>query len=75
MASERQTVAERLTVGFIPKAARELAELVTTTGLTKADIINRAISLYAFVTTELRAGRTLLVRDEETGHVERVHLL
>lgn len=66
---------ERMSVGLIPRATADLQELLTLTGLSKTDVINRAISLYRFVSQEIANGNELLVRDGETGEVERVHLL
>lgn len=74
-AAEKQVVAERMTVGLIPRALSDLSELLTLTGFSKADIINRAISLYAFISQELAQGNELLVRNRESGQLERVHLL
>ena len=72
--TERQIVTERLTVGLIQKASADLATLRDTTGLNKGDVINRAVSLYAFVQAQLDSGHDLLVRSA-TGEVEKVHLL
>ncbi|GAA4845358.1 hypothetical protein GCM10023201_40700 [Actinomycetospora corticicola] len=74
-AAEKQVVAERMTVGLIPKVVSDLSELLTLTGFSKAEIINRAITLYAFISQELAQGNELLVRDRETGQLERIHLL
>lgn len=74
-AAEKQVVAERMTVGLIPKAVSDLADLLTLTGLSKTDILNRAVSLYAFISQQLAEGNELLVRDRESGQLERVHLL
>ncbi len=66
---------ERMSVGLIPRATEDLQELLTLTGLSKTDVINRAISLYRFVGQELAQGNELVVRNGETGQTERVHLL
>ena len=73
--ADKQVVTERLTVGMIPKALGDLDELQTLTGLSKTDVINRAVSLYAFVAQQLAEGNELLVRDGDSREVERVHLL
>jgi hypothetical protein len=73
--AERQLVAERITVGLIPKVANELNELVRTTGLTKTDLVNRALTLSAFVNEQLAAGNHLVIRNGKTGETERVTLL
>jgi uncharacterized protein (DUF342 family) len=68
-------VAERITVALIPKAAEELQRLQERTSLSKTDITNRAITLYEFIDAQLRAGRDLLVRDEESGETQKIMLL
>jgi hypothetical protein len=71
----RQVVARRITVGLIRKTADELDHLTTRTGMTSADVINRAINLAAFVDQQTEAGKELLVRDPVTGEAGKVHLL
>lgn len=73
-AAPRQIVAERITVGLVPKTTEELKELQERTGLSKTDIVNRAITLYAFMEAQLQAGRELLVR-RDSGEVELVRFL
>lgn len=70
----RQIVAERITVGLVPKTAEELRELQEQTGLSKTDLTNRAITLYAFLEAQLRAGHELLLR-RDTGEVELIRFL
>lgn len=65
----------RITVGLIPKAATELDQLVNDSGMTKTDLVNRALTLYAFITERIAAGDHILVRDGETKEVERIRLL
>jgi hypothetical protein len=45
------------------------------TSLSKTDVANRAITLYEFIDTQLRTGRDVLIRDNETGVTEIVRLL
>ena len=71
----RQLVAERVTIGLVPKTAAELQELVDLTGLSKTDIVNRAISLYAFVEASSRDGHELLRRSRDTGELELIRFL
>ena len=75
MSVERQLADARITVGLIPKVFNELDLLQQVTGLSKTDLVNRAISLLLFVTDQTAAGKQLLVRDVTSGEVERVHLL
>jgi hypothetical protein len=71
----RQQVAERITVALIPKVGEELQRLQDRTSLSKTDITNRAITLYEFIDTQLREGRDVLIRDNETGETQIVRLL
>jgi hypothetical protein len=73
--AEKQVITERMSVGLIPKVVSDLTELLTLTGLNKTEIINRAVSLYAFVSQQLADGNELLIRDRDSGQLERVHLL
>ena len=67
--------AERITVAVIPKARDDLAALQDRTGLSKTDLVNRAITLYEFVDAQLRDGHDLLVRDKETGETQLIRFL
>jgi hypothetical protein len=71
----RQQVAERITVALIPKVGDELQRLQDRTSLSKTDIANRAITLYEFIDAQLRAGRDVLIRDNDTGETQTVRLL
>ena len=61
-ADVRPAGSERITVALIPKAGEDLQHLQDRTGLSKTDIVNRAISLYEFVDTELAAGAEMIIR-------------
>ena len=65
----------RITTSLTPRTAEELSAMREATGHSKSDLINRAISLYAFVTGQLEAGMELLVRNPETGESQRIQLL
>lgn len=69
------TLADRITVALIPQAAGDLQQLQDRTGLSKTDIVNRAISLYDFINTQLREGRDLLIRDSETKETQVIRLM
>ncbi len=71
----RQQAAERITVALVPKAGEDLQRLVDRTSLSKTDITNRAITLYEFIDAQLRAGRDVLIRDNERGETQIVRLL
>jgi len=66
---------ERITVALIPKVGAELERLQDQTSLSKTDIVNRAITLYEFITSQLDEGRDLLIRDSSTGETQVVRLL
>jgi len=65
----------RITVALIFKAAEDLQRLQERTGLSKTDIVNRAITLYRFIDGELGDDDDLLVRNKKTGEVKIVKLL
>jgi hypothetical protein len=52
----------RITVALVDKAATDLQNTHDRTGLSKTDIVNRALSLYEFIDAELRTGAELIVR-------------
>lgn len=55
-------LADRITVALVPKAADDLQRTHERTGLSKTDVVNRAISLYEFIDAELANGAELIVR-------------
>ena len=71
----RQTLTDRITVALIPKAAEDLQHLQDRTGLSKTDLVNRAISLYEFINTQLGEGRDLLIRDNEAKETQVIRLM
>jgi len=71
----RQTLADRITVALIPQAAEDLQHLQDRTGLSKTDLVNRAVSLYEFITTQLEEGRDLLIRDNEVEETQVIRLM
>jgi hypothetical protein len=74
-AADQRTAADRITVALIPQASDDLQRLQDRTGLSKTDIANRAIILYEFIDSQLKAGRDLIVKDRETGESQLVKLL
>jgi hypothetical protein len=73
--ASRSPVVDRITVALIPKAGEDLQHLQDRTSLSKTDIVNRAITLYEFIDTQLRTGRDVLIRDNKTRTTEIVRLL
>ena len=64
-----------VTVALIPKVGEELQRLQVRTGLSATDIVNRAITVYDFIDSQLLAGRELMVRDNNTGETNACHVL
>jgi hypothetical protein len=73
--AERQAVAERITVALVAKAAEDLHRTQERTGLSKTDIVNRALTLYEFIDRKLANGSELVLRDEQSGETELIKLL
>lgn len=71
-AASQELVDTRITVALIPGAAQDLQQLQERTNLSKTDIINRAITLYKFIDSQLQADRDLLVRDNNTGAMQKI---
>lgn len=65
----------RITVSLTPKATTGLAALGDRTGLSKTDLVNRALALYEFLDGQVRAGNDLIVRDGATGETQLVWFL
>lgn len=66
---------ERISIGLIARVAEELRRIVARTGMSKADIVNRAVSLYSYIDSRTAAGDEILIRSAATGEVERIKLL
>lgn len=56
---------ELITVELIPKAWEDLLAACEREGLSRTDVINRAISLYEFITAQRDGGRDILIRDHD----------
>jgi hypothetical protein len=68
-ADPRVATAGRITVALVDKAANDLQVTHERTHLSKTDIVNRALSLYEFVDSELSAGAELIVRRDGKEHI------
>ncbi|MGV4984394.1 hypothetical protein ACVB8X_03590 [Streptomyces sp. NRAIS4] len=68
-------MSERITIALIAKAAESLQRLQRRTGLSKTDVVNRAISVYDFIDQQLEDGNELLIRRKGTDEVQLVHIL
>jgi uncharacterized protein (DUF342 family) len=60
-----RTSPERVTVALIPRAADQLEWLQQQTQLSKTDIVNRSITLYAFIEEQMAAGNEIIIRDHD----------
>jgi hypothetical protein len=66
---------DRLTVALVPSVTDDLQCLQDRTGLSKTDIINRAITLYEFIDAQLRSDNDLIIRNSKTGETQLVRFL
>ena len=72
---ERHVVAERITVALISRASTDLRRVQERTGMSKTDIVNRALTLYEFIDRRLADGSEILLRSEGTSELELIRLL
>lgn len=73
--ARQAVVVDRITVALVRKAGEDLQQLQDRTGLSKTDIVNRAITLYEFLDAQLQAGNDLIVRDPKSGESQLVRFL
>ena len=73
--AERQVVAERITVALVAKASEDLRRIQERTGMSKTDIVNRALTLYEFIDRRLAEGSDILLRSEGASEFELIRLL
>lgn len=71
---DNPSVVDRVSCGLVRDAATALDKLMADTGLKKADVVNRALQVYAFVDAEIRAGNTLMFRTPE-GELQKVRIV
>ena len=62
-------------MALIPQSTADLQALQDRSGLSKTDLVNRAITLYEFIDAQLRGGHDLLIRDKQTGETQLVRFL
>ena len=58
----------RITVSLVEKAAADLRRIIGRTRLSQTDIVNRALSLYEFVDSEISSGAEIIVRRDGKDH-------
>jgi len=67
-----RALGEHITVALIPSVVDQLRWLQKNTSLSATDLTNRAITSYAFIDEQIRAGNDLMVRDNWTGETKLV---
>ncbi|MET8811869.1 hypothetical protein ABZW47_07690 [Streptomyces sp. NPDC004549] len=72
--NRRLPASERYSVTLVPPAVEAIGKLVEVTGLTKTDVINRAVQIYAFLEERMAEGSEVVLRDPN-GQYERVHIV
>lgn len=69
-----RTSAERITVGLTRRVSQELSDMSDETGMSKTDLVNRAISLYRLITGKTDNGYQLALIGRD-GEAEIIHIL
>lgn len=67
-------VVKTVHVGLAKPAAEAHDEIMSVTGLRGVDVINRALVLYAFMESQRRAGKNLLVGNPD-GTTQYIYFL
>ena len=65
----------RVTVNLTPKSADSLEAISVSTGLSKTDVINRALQVYQVVEELLDRGNGSMLIKHANGELERVYIL
>jgi hypothetical protein len=73
--TERPAITDRITVALVRKAGEDLESLQERTGLSKTDVVNRAISLYEFIESQMQAGKQLLIKDPDSDETQLIRFL
>jgi hypothetical protein len=58
----------RITVSLLEKAVADLRRTIGRTGLSQTDVVNRALTLYEFIDSELGSGAEIIVRRDGKDH-------
>jgi hypothetical protein len=72
--SDEEESGGRITVNLATRAATALRTLQDRTGLSKTDLVNRALTVYEFFDERLEQDE-LLLRDRRTGAEQTVRFL
>lgn len=70
-----RTATERITIGLTRRSSQDLADLSESSGMSKTDIVNRALGLYKLMTDKTVDGVKLAFLDPSGKSVEIVHVL
>jgi hypothetical protein len=62
----------RITVNLVAKVLADLRRTVARTHLSQTDVVNRALSLYEYVDSELSGGAELLLRKNGQDYVVKL---
>jgi len=65
---------EKVTVNLTKRSVEALDDLVTATGETKTDAINKALQVYAFIQRQLDAGGAVYLREAGSDQAERLQI-
>ncbi len=73
--AEPVPAAERITVALTRRSTDYLQRLRDWSGLSKTDLVNRALSVYYFVAQQERDGRQLALYDPQKKEFQLVHVV
>jgi hypothetical protein len=62
----------RITVNLVAKVLADLKRTVARTHLSQTDVVNRALSLYEYIDSELSGGAELLLRKNGQDYVVKL---
>lgn len=65
---------ERYSVTLVPPAVQAISDLVEATGLSKTDVINRAVQIYAFLEAQRQTGSRVVI-ERPDGKTEGVYIV
>jgi hypothetical protein len=62
----------RITVALVARAIADLRRTIQRTKLSQTDVVNRAVSLYEFIDSELSTGAELVIRRDGREHLVKL---
>lgn len=72
--AEASSESERVTVNLSPMTVMALSSVITSTGDTKTDTINKSLRLYAEIKEIIARGGAVYIREPGETEVERVRI-